>query len=65
MAKFKTLDDVDVKQIRQWESDFLAYLESAQPTVLEGIRTKKALDDALTGALKAAVAAFKPLFRAA
>ncbi len=59
------LDDVDVKYIRQWESDFLAYLASAQPTVLEGIKTKKALDDALTGQLKAAVAAFKPLFRAA
>ncbi|HEY3434680.1 MAG TPA: F0F1 ATP synthase subunit alpha, partial [Solirubrobacterales bacterium] len=59
------LDDVDVKHIRQWEADFLAYLQSAQPALLETIRTKKALDDALTGQLKAAVAAFKPLFRAA
>ena len=59
------IDDVDVKHIRQWEADFLAYLQSAQPALLETIRTKKALDDALTGQLKAAVAAFKPLFRAA
>ena len=30
----------------------------------KGIRTKKALDDDLTGKLKAAIAAFKPLFKA-
>jgi F-type H+-transporting ATPase subunit alpha len=59
------LDDVDVKHIRQWEKDFIAYLEAGHPAVLEGIRTKKALDDAVTAGLKAAIAAFKPLFRAA
>jgi F-type H+-transporting ATPase subunit alpha len=58
------LDDVEVKSIRKWEADFLAYLASAQPAVLEGIRTKKALDEATTAALKAAIAAFKPLFKA-
>ena len=31
--------------------------------MLSGIRTKKALDDDLTAQLKAAIAAFKPLFR--
>jgi F-type H+-transporting ATPase subunit alpha len=59
------LDDVPVNQIRQWEHDFLAYLEASHPTVLEGIRTKKALDDALTAALKAAVEQFKPIFAGA
>jgi len=59
------LDDVQVKHIRQWESDFLSWLESSQPQLLEGIRTKKALDDTLTGQLKSAVATFKPLFRGA
>ena len=59
------LDDVAVKHIRQWEADFLSWLESSQPQLLEGIRTKKALDDALTGQLKSAVATFKPLFRGA
>ncbi|HEU4569434.1 MAG TPA: F0F1 ATP synthase subunit alpha [Gemmatimonadales bacterium] len=58
------LDDVEVKHLRQWEADFLAYLDSAHPSVLEGVRTRKALDDELTGKLKAAVEAFKPLFRA-
>ncbi|HEX5385121.1 MAG TPA: F0F1 ATP synthase subunit alpha [Gemmatimonadales bacterium] len=56
------LDDVPVPQIRKWERDFLTYLEAQQPKVLEGIRTKKALDEELTGALKSAIAAFKPLF---
>jgi F-type H+-transporting ATPase subunit alpha len=58
------LDDVDVKHIRKWESDFLSFLQTAHPAVLEGIRTKKALDDTNTAALKAAIAAFKPLFKA-
>ena len=58
------LDDVEVGHIRQWEADFLDYLESAHPAVLDGIRTKKAFDEDLTAALEAAIASFKPLFRA-
>jgi F-type H+-transporting ATPase subunit alpha len=58
------LDDVDVKDIRKWELDFIAYLESAHPAVLDGIRAKRALDDDNTANLKAAIAAFKPLFKA-
>ncbi len=56
------LDDVPVPQIRKWEKDFLTYLEAQRPKVLEGIRTKKALDEENTNALKAAITAFKPLF---
>ena len=59
------LDAVDVKHIRQWERDFLEYLRTSQTAVLETIRTKKTLDDDLTGKLKAAVAAFTPLFQPA
>jgi F-type H+-transporting ATPase subunit alpha len=58
------LDDLKVPTIRQWERDFLAYLEASHPEVLKDIRTKKALDDDLTSRLKAALAAFKPLFQA-
>jgi F-type H+-transporting ATPase subunit alpha len=57
------LDDVDVKHIRKWEVDFIGFLESAHPAVLEGIRAKRALDDDNTAKLKAAIAAFKPLFK--
>jgi F-type H+-transporting ATPase subunit alpha len=57
------LDEVPVKQVRQWERDCLAYLRAQAPKVLEGIRTKKALTDEITAELKAAITAFKPLFR--
>jgi F-type H+-transporting ATPase subunit alpha len=56
------LDDVPVPQIRKWEADFLRYLEAQHPKVLEGIRTRKALDDENTSGLKAAITAFRPLF---
>jgi len=58
------LDDVDVKHIRQWEHDFLAYVESRQPGVYEAIRTKKVLDDDVKAKLESAIKAFKPLFKA-
>ncbi|NOT07698.1 MAG: F0F1 ATP synthase subunit alpha [Gemmatimonadales bacterium] len=58
------LDDVDTKHIRQWERDFLDYLQSAPGDVLGGIRTKKALDADLTASLKGAIDSFKSLFRA-
>ena len=58
------LDEVPVAQIRQWERDFIAYLEASHPELLSTIRTKGALDDQTTGQLKAAVAAFKPMFAA-
>ncbi|MGH7590786.1 MAG: F0F1 ATP synthase subunit alpha, partial [Gemmatimonadales bacterium] len=59
------LDDVEVKHIRQWEQDFLAYVDATHPALFEGIRTKKALDDQLTAQLQAAVAGFKSIFRPA
>ena len=49
------LDDVDVAHIRQWEKDFLDYLEANHPAVLTDIRTKKALDDDLTNRLKCSI----------
>jgi F-type H+/Na+-transporting ATPase subunit alpha len=56
------LDDVQVPHIRQWEREFLEYLEAKHGEVLAAIRTKKALDDTSTQGLKTAIAAFKPLF---
>src|SRR5512135_1834741 len=57
------LDDVELKHIRQWERDLLEYLESSQGEVMTALRTRKALDDDLTARLKAAIEAFKPLFK--
>jgi len=53
---------VPVPSVRRWETEFLAFLEAQHPKVLEGIRTRKALDDGNTNALKAAIDAFKKLF---
>jgi F-type H+-transporting ATPase subunit alpha len=58
------LDDVDVKNIRKWEADFIAYVEATHAAVFDAIRTKKTLDEDTTAKLKAAIAAFKPLFKA-
>jgi len=58
------LDDVQVPHIRQWEREFIDYLEASHPAVLNDIRTKKAFDDDLTNRLKAAITAFKSLFQA-
>ena len=57
------LDDVELRQIRQWERDFLSYLEAQHPKIYETIRTKKVLDDDGKNQLNQAIAAFKPLFR--
>ncbi|MEO8450102.1 MAG: F0F1 ATP synthase subunit alpha, partial [Gemmatimonadota bacterium] len=58
------LDDVEIKHIRQWETDFLSYLEAQHRDILETIKTKKVIDDALKAKLELATKAFKPLFRA-
>ena len=49
---------------REWERDFLEYLEASHGQVLADIRTKKVLDDDLTNRLKAAITGFKPMFKA-
>jgi len=57
------LDEVELGHIRQWERDFLAWLDARPDTVLDKIRTRQALDDELTAALTAGIEAFRPLFR--
>ncbi|MDX2194426.1 MAG: F0F1 ATP synthase subunit alpha [Gemmatimonadales bacterium] len=57
-------DDVPVAAIRRFEAEFLQFLQVSHGAVLEGIRTRKALDAENTEGLKAAVAAFKQVFRA-
>src|SRR5262245_14674701 len=58
------LDDVDVKQIRQWERDFLRFVDAQHGGIYEGIRTKKQLDNDLKAKLDQAIKAFKPMFKA-
>jgi F-type H+-transporting ATPase subunit alpha len=59
------LDDVDTRNVRQWESDFIVWLRSSRPQVLAAIREKKTLDDAVKGEINDAIGAFKPMFKPA
>ncbi len=57
------LDSVDVKHVRQWERDFLAYVGAQHGGIFETIRTKKTLDDSQKAQIEQAIASFKPLFK--
>jgi len=59
------LDDVEIVSIRKWEQDFLGWLRASRPEVLQGIREKRELNDAVVESLNTAIAAFKPMFQAA
>jgi F-type H+-transporting ATPase subunit alpha len=58
------LDDLEVKHIRQWERDFLRFVDAQHGGVYEGIRSKKQLDNDLKAKLDQAIKAFKPMFKA-
>ena len=58
------LDDIEVKRVRQWERDFLSFLDAQHGAIFEGIRTKKTLDDDLKAKLEQAIKSFKSLFKA-
>jgi len=59
MAGNGYLADVDVDRVRAFESQYLDYLRTAKPEILAAIKQKQALDDELTGQLKAATDGFK------
>ncbi|WP_303850979.1 F0F1 ATP synthase subunit alpha [Seleniivibrio woodruffii] len=58
------LDDVATSSLAKFEAEYLSYLKSSKPEILEEINTKKALSDELTAKMKAAVAEFKKVFTA-
>jgi F-type H+-transporting ATPase subunit alpha len=55
------LDDVPVDQIRDWETRFLEFVNASRPELRRSIRTKRALDDALTAEVRKAIEDFKAL----
>jgi F-type H+-transporting ATPase subunit alpha len=59
------LDGVELGHIRQWERDYLDYLATSHGQILDGIRTRKALDDDLAAQLRGAIEHFQRLFQAA
>jgi F-type H+-transporting ATPase subunit alpha len=53
------VDDVAVEDMRRFEAEFTAFVESAHPAVLETLRDKKSIDEALKAKMKQAVEDFK------
>jgi F-type H+-transporting ATPase subunit alpha len=53
------IDDIPVDKVRDFETNFLKFMENAQPGILEEIRTKKTLSDDLVSRLRQAVTDFK------
>jgi F-type H+-transporting ATPase subunit alpha len=58
------MDDIPVDAIRRFEDELLDFMRNSKATVLNDIKTKQALDDALTSQLSAAIEEFKKGFRA-
>lgn len=57
------LDDVPVKEVQRWESEFLAYMRDQKPRVRAGLQKEKKLNDAILTDLKAALTEFKAHYR--
>ena len=53
------LDDIPVDQVRRFETDFIRFIETSQPGILNTIREKKALGDDLKNEMKQAINDFK------
>jgi F-type H+-transporting ATPase subunit alpha len=58
------LDSLPMSEVRAFETELYAFLETRHPDVLRGIAEKKQLDDQLKAALKAAVEEFTGDFTA-
>jgi F-type H+-transporting ATPase subunit alpha len=57
------LDDIDVDQIRQWETGFHEFLAAKHSKLMSRIRNEKKLDDDLTEQLRRAIEEFKAFSR--
>lgn len=53
------VDDIPVESVRAFESGFLRFMQEKHQSLLDGIRTEKALTDELTKDLEAAIGEFK------
>ncbi len=53
------LEDVEDGDIARFQTEYVKYVRSVGAPVLEGIRTKKAIDDDVTGKLKTLITDFK------
>jgi len=58
------MDDVPIKQARAWETQFLSYMREQKPELREELKRERKLSDAFEAKLKAAIADFKPQYKA-
>ncbi|WGS64108.1 F0F1 ATP synthase subunit alpha [Marinitoga aeolica] len=58
------LDDIPTQSISKFEKEFLQFLKSNRPSILESIKTKKKIDDDLDKELRKAIEDFKAAFQA-
>ncbi len=58
------MDEIPVSAVRKFEEELVEFIASAKPEIMEGIKTKQALDDEIEGKLKAALEEFKKGFTA-
>ncbi|MDD5397114.1 MAG: F0F1 ATP synthase subunit alpha, partial [Candidatus Moranbacteria bacterium] len=57
------VDDVEVENIRGWESDFHKYLDSQASDVITLLREKKELSDDVVAVLEKAIKEFKEVYQ--
>ena len=57
------LDDVDRKQVRNWEDQFLKFMKEQHPEVRDSLVKSKEITPDIDGKLKSSIAAFKPQFK--
>ena len=53
------VDDVEVEDLKRFESEMLDYIKNSHPGVLQTLRDKKTIDDDLKASLKEAIEDFK------
>ncbi|MGM0622538.1 MAG: F0F1 ATP synthase subunit alpha [Campylobacterota bacterium] len=58
------LDDIEIEQVTKFENELYPYLETTHPSVLEDIRSKKAIDAEIKEQLEKALDDFKATFSA-
>jgi F-type H+-transporting ATPase subunit alpha len=58
------LDDIDPSDVVKFENEYHVFIEQKYPNILEGIKSKKKIDDELDEQLQAAIKEFKTIFNA-
>lgn len=57
------LDDVEAEKVKNWEADFLKFMNSSQKEILKEIAEKKEMTDGLSEKIKKAIEEFKETYQ--